>query len=113
MSINFHIFGEREILIKNTGKSTTQTCDFDCWQTPTSITHKILKSPDIVAAYKEWVLSITQDEVEEVYADDDIFCEKLPIGTLIYNAGKEHVTELDVWLIECTNDGYEITFEGW
>lgn len=107
MSTNIHISAEREVLVTKTGKISTQSVNFDTWQTPSNVTHQIMKSEDKVQAYKDWVLSITQDVVEPVYGDYALFYDE-PIGTIIYNAGKEHVAKLDKWIRQANKEGYDV-----
>ena len=113
MSTNIHISAEREVQVIKTGKISKQKIYFSEWQTPTDVTYKIMAAEDKVQAYKDWVLSISEDVEQPVYADDDIFQEDEPIGTETYNSGKEHVVELDAWLKDALEEGYDIEFEAW
>lgn len=113
MSMNIHIDAKRDITVNKTGEETTQTYDLDVWQTPTNVSYEIVKSDNPLKAYKDWVLSIAQDTVEDVYSDDDIFCENPPISTRIYNAGKVHVRELEEEIEILQDAGYEISVEVW
>lgn len=113
MSTNIHISAEREVQVIKTGKISKQSIKFSEWQTPTDVTYQIMAAEDKVQAYKDWVLSISEDVEEPVYADDDIFQEDEPIGTKTYNSGKEHVVELDAWLKEALEEGYDIEFCAW
>jgi hypothetical protein len=113
MSTNIHIVAEREVQVIKTGKISKQTFHFSEWQTPTKITYQIAAAADKVQAYKDWVLSISEDTEEPIYAEDDVFNEEEPIGTRTYNSGKEHCAELDQWVKEVTEEGYDIEFEVW
>lgn len=44
------------------------------------------------------------------YADEDVFCDN-PVGTEVYNSGKEHLVDFIAWCNYMEKDGYEIKFE--
>lgn len=113
MSMNVHIVGEREIFIPSVNKKDIQRVNFGCVQTPTKVSYEILNSENPIKEYKDWVLSRFEDEVEDVYADDDIFCERDPIGTEIHNFGKIHTQELEEWISSAESNGYVIGLEVW
>lgn len=108
MSMNVHIVGEREIFIPSVNQKDVQRIRFDCIQTPTKDSYEIERSENPIQAYREWVLNRFEDEVENVYADDDILCEGEPIGTEITNYGKCHVQELEKWISSVEADGYVV-----
>ncbi len=66
---------------------------------------------DQLKAYTDYILSISNTHVENIYADDDVWCEREPIGTREYNWGLEHVEELNDWCKEAIDGGYAIKFE--
>lgn len=112
MSTNIHFSATRDVVVVKTGKKSKQETSFNVWQTPTRVTLEIMKG-DPIQGYKDWVLSEwSEDEELEVFADDDVFCET-PIGTKIYNAGKEHVEAFEEWLAMCEEEGYEVRAEAW
>jgi hypothetical protein len=113
MSTNIHISGIREVTVVKTGVITTQNDNFEVWQTPSAITKQIMAASDKVKAYKDWILSNSVDNEEPVYAEDDIFCEKEPIGTCVYNPSKEHIEDFDLWLQMMATGGYDIEFTAW
>lgn len=113
MSTNIHFKAIREIQVVKTGKIENQTMQFHEWQTPTEITNKIMNSDDKIAAYKEWVLSISKDMPNKIYHPDDIFAEGEPIGETIINVGKEHIAEFEDWIRDVTEQGYEVYAEAW
>lgn len=113
MSMNLHIIAEREVLVVKTKKKDVQSIEFGAWQTPTDVSYKIQKAADPIQAYKDWVLAQSFDEEEPVYAEDDLWGEREPIGTETYNAGKEHITDLDCWVEEAQDEGYDIEFHVW
>lgn len=113
MSINIRIGGIREVTVVKTGAITTQTDKFEVWQTPSAVTRQIMAAEDKVQAYKNWVLSISEDVEAPVYAKGDIFCEKEPIGIEVYNVGKEHIVQFDEWLQMMATGGYNIEFTAW
>jgi hypothetical protein len=112
MSINLHLSGKRDVTVNKRGRRTTQEVDFSLWQTPTLITDKATASKDPRAVYAAWVYSITEDKEEPIYAEDDFFCEKPPIGTERVNEGNIHMAELDEWLRLCDEDGYTMEWFG-
>ena len=113
MSTNIHINGIRQVQVIKTGEIVSQTERFRVWQTPTDVTYKIMASEDKVQAYKDWVLSISEDMEEPIYAEDDIFQVGEPIGTETYNSGKSHAAGLDAWMEMITAEGYDIEFTAW
>lgn len=108
MSMNIDIWGTREVVVTKTGAKDTQTCQFDCWQTPTTVTRAILATSDPIQAYKDWVLSRSCPIEEPVFAEDDFFQDRDPIGVEIVHPGVDHCAELDEWLVACKQAGYEI-----
>lgn len=114
MSTNFHILAKISLMNPLTGKMHHIERNIDTvWQTPTVVTKQIMQSQDKLQAYKDWVLSVSRDEKRFVYAEDDYLCEGDPVGKEVYNAGKEHLENLDEELKYLTGLGYEIYFEAW
>ncbi len=115
MSMNIMITAERKITFKNkAGKQCTGTQIefFNALQTPTEVTFKILHSADQVKTYIDWVLAeCSQDEISPVYAEADIFQEREPVGTEVWNSGKEHVENFKDWLAEVEYQGFTVKFE--
>ena len=113
MSINLHIVAQREIEVVKTGARQTQYADYRfTWQTPTEVTGRIMQATDRKQAYIDWVTSISKDEFVNTYADEDVFCDN-PIGTEVYNSGKEHIDDFTAWCNYMETNGYEIKFESW
>lgn len=113
MSTNIHIKASRQIIVVKTGKTDMQTVYFNQWQTPSVDTYAIMESKDPIQAYKDWALREQEDQVENVYAEDDYFEEGEPIGTRTFNYGKEHVAEFEAWIREVEEAGYIVEFEAW
>ena len=114
MSTNIHFIAHREIKVIKTGRVSVQEIQFDELQTPTCVTHEIMASADRAQAYKDWVLrECSIDEEFDVFAEDDIFEEREPVGKTIYNAGKEHIEAFEKWLTLCAEEGYEVRAEAW
>jgi hypothetical protein len=108
-----HFAAEREIIVVKTGQKRIQRINFDdVWQTPTIVTRELMAG-DPVQGYKDWILSRGRDEMVAVYAEDDYFEERAPVGTRIYNAAKEHVAEFEAWLEMCEEEGYTVIPEPW
>lgn len=113
MSTNLHIFAQREIEVVKTGSRQTQREYYrDVWQTPTRDTEKIMQAEDKKQAYIDWILSISEDEIVNVYAEDDYF-EENPIGTKVHNTGKEHIDDFIAWCNYMEKECYEIKFKFW
>jgi hypothetical protein len=111
MSMNIYIRASREVRVVSTGKLAVQNIGFSAWQTPTTITQDIVISNYPASVYKAWVLSQGEDQVVQVFAEDDPWEERDPIGTEIYNVGKEHVARFEEWLEMCSQEGYEVHYE--
>lgn len=113
MSTNIHFAAEREIVVVKTGQKDIQRIYFDpVWQTPTQVTYEIMKG-DPIQGYKDYILERSRDEILEVYAEDDYFEERAPVGQQIYNVGKDHVARFDEWLAMCEAEGYTVIPEPW
>jgi len=93
MSINIGFVAEREIITPAGVKDIQRLYIDGVWQTPTEVTKRIYQSRNPIRVYVSWVLSVAEDVLEPVYADDDLFCEKAPVGVRKVNYGKQHVCE--------------------
>ena len=114
MSTNIQFQATRDIQVVKTGAVEQQTEFFpNVWQTPTRVTERILHSADPIQAYKDWVLDGQEDQVEDVYATDDPFCEGPVVGQRTFNYGTEHCKEFDKWIKDVTDRGFEITTISW
>jgi len=113
MSTNLHLSASRAITVNTTGKTDIQYTHYNLWQTPTSVTTSIMLSDNLKQAYKDYVMSITEDYNELVYASDDIFCEESPIGTRVVHNGKNECDNLDAWITLVEEQGYVIKFDAW
>ena len=98
MSMNVFICAEYPVRNLKTGQLRTLQEPFDAWQTPTEETYKIVRSDDPIQAYCDWVLSVSQEERLERYAEDDIMCTGPVVGYDTYHPGKKHVAELLEWV---------------
>lgn len=117
MSTNIHFYATRKITFrKKNGKRSgaIQQISFErVWQTPTRVTLEIMKG-DPIQGYKDWILNeCSSDQMINVFADDDIFCENVPIGKEVYNPGKEHLAAFEEWLAMCDEEGYTVRAEAW
>ena len=113
MSINIHFIATREVKVIKTGKINTQEISFNEWQTPSDVTRKIMASANPVQAYKDWILSVSNDRIVNIFAEDDIFEERGPIGKEVFNAGKEHIEKFDEWLQMCAEEDFDVRAEAW
>lgn len=109
------ITASRKVTFKNkAGKRTggIQNGEFRALQTPTQITYDILASKDPAQTYIDWVLrDCSRDVVEPVYAEDDIWQEGKPVGTRVWNSGKEHVEEFRAWIKDVEENGFTVKYE--
>jgi hypothetical protein len=108
--MNLHLIGEREVTVKKTGHTSIQHVRFDLYQTPTDVTKEAIRGNDPKGVYVAWVLSHSDDEQVARYADDDCFSEGEPVGFDTYNAGVEHIKELEAFLNMCDHEGYDVEF---
>lgn len=114
MSTNIHIYAERDIFVPKINRTAVQTIKFEqVWQTSTLDTRMIMESSDKIQAYKDWVMSrsCSVDREEPVYAKDDYFQEREPVGVKIVNEGKVHIDVFELWLMMCSEEGYDVYFE--
>ena len=70
MSMNLHLCGKREVVVKKTGKSSIQYKEIDLIQTPTEVTYKLMEAENIFEAYKEFVLTLV-DKTDTKEAQED------------------------------------------
>jgi hypothetical protein len=106
--MNIYFLAEREIFVPGIDKSTKQKKYIHVWQTPTNVTYEIVKAKDPIKAYFEWVLKVSEEETRPVYAEDDIFNEREPIGQETFLPGKVHIEELKICFDSLKKDGYTI-----
>lgn len=111
MSMNVFFEATREIQVIKTGRVEIQTATRSVWQTPTKVTYAIMESPNPIEACKAWVLTQGQNIKIPVYADDDFWEERGPIGFREYNEAEEHVRELDQWLKDMEEGGWTVKVE--
>lgn len=109
MSMNLGVKAIRPVFTKS-GKEYIQEEYYQLWQTPSEITELAIKSKDPIEIYIDWVYSISKYEKEMIYAEDDIFEEREPIGIRNYNYGDFHLTELISWIKEMRDNEYTIEF---
>ena len=103
MSMNIHMRAELKGEFRsNNGKiiKKTLTEHFNCFQTPTVVTKKILASEDRIKAYSDWVFSNFDTINEPVYDPTDFFNEKSPIAYREHNDGENNIKELNKFLEE-------------
>jgi|LakMenEpi03Aug12_release.lakeMendotaPanAssembly.Ray.scaffolds.fasta_scaffold1056215_1 hypothetical protein len=129
MSMNIYL----EALMKVTGVKTGETHymkkKFPCYQTPTTITYKILDSNNKYKEYCDWVLAFPDeyskepiyyldydehDSPEEVARKYDLDLERCLGNEKIDNpiigyrdTRIEHIKDLDDWIKQCKLDGYD------
>jgi len=111
MSMNVYITAERKITFeKKDGKlnSGIQTEKFGVVQTPTDVTYEIVAKDDPIQAYKEYVKSLSNPETKPVFANDDIFGERDPIGETTWDWTEDHLKEFDEWLDRMDEGGYTV-----
>lgn len=94
MSMNVYIEFEREVLVISTQKVEMQRVIYSLWQTPTDVSYSIIESANPFEVYSDYVLSVSGEQKFPIYADDDLFCQREPIGTETIHEGKYHLEEL-------------------
>ena len=114
MSMNVFIVAERDVSFKKkNGVQATdvQSIKFDAWQTPTDVTYSIVNSANPAQGYIDFIKSRERVVQEPVFATDDIFGERDPIGFNEYNAAAEHIEEFQTWVASVEEQGYTVKFE--
>ena len=110
MSMNIGFKATREIQVVKTGAIETQSMYFtSVWQTPTEVTYQIKGSEDPIQAYKNWVMA--QEGcvyTDSVWADDDIWHECEPIGTVTVDLRAQHMDEFELWIRHMEQQGCTI-----
>ena len=98
MSMNIHLEAHTEAILKN-GQTYKINEHFTCWQTPTKITYQILKSPNKVQAYSDWVNSHDNTETFPNFMPEDALNpDRQPISYTTIDYGQEHLKALQEWL---------------
>ena len=108
MSMNIGFEAVREVQVIKTGQLSVQTEEATVWQTPTAVTYAILDAEDQVQAYCDWVLSNSEDQTYPVFAEDDLWGEREPIGEQTFNQGRDHVEWFQEWVKTRVDEGYDI-----
>lgn len=112
MSMNINFIAMREVTVNHTGKVSVQVDEYDfVWQTPTKVSYEIQKSNDPIQAYKDWVMTFSEDKKIPIYADDDIRCEKEPIEFEVVNDAKDQVQRFEDWIKLMEEEGFTIHAE--
>jgi hypothetical protein len=97
MSTNLHVRAYETFEHPVIGKQEFEF-EFELYQTPTELTYTCLRSEDTLATYIEWVRKHSSTEIQPIFAEDDIWGERNPIGTESINYGEIHIEELLNWL---------------
>lgn len=116
MSTNIHMIAKRNITFKmgdGSVGSEVQERYIDVWQTSSETTRGILKAADPIQAYKDWVIGVSSDEQEPVFAEDDIFGEHEPIGFNTINRGRGHCDQLSAEIEHLQRRGFTVEVEAW
>ena len=94
MSLNLHLYAVADAIIEKTGKRTTIVKDFDLFQSPTVVTEKLIVLDDVDA-----ILDGYFDYYKTSCSDYDCF--------------DEHVNDLNKFINNHVDEGYDIIFEAW
>ena len=110
MSMNIYIHAHVKVTLPN-GKTETKFTEFETLlQTPTEESYRIVKSPDPIQAYKDYIMAHTEEEWEDQYDDyDDEICSDMeglggcpapskPPVKVRRHYGEEHIKELDEFI---------------
>ena len=114
MSMNVYIYAEREVTakLKNGDEVvSTQKEKWNALQTPTVDTYEIVNSRDPKQAYVDWCFSKSNPESIPIYAEDDIFNERDPIGWEEYDFYVDHIAQFEEWFYNMDQQGYTVKFE--
>jgi hypothetical protein len=121
MSMNISIMAVRAIWYKdNDGNLCPDNQEeyFDhVFQTSTSVTYEILRSSEDhlvrLNGYIDYASRVGEETKREepVYAADDHFQEREPVGTRWYNPADYHLEELNYWIEQKKRKGWEILVE--
>ena len=101
MSLSLHLAMKVPVTLHliNGDNVPSEKCEwFELWETPTIITKKLLNDPSTLEAYEEWILSITEEETENIYDYETDPFNPAIIGTVLVHPGKEHIQELEEWI---------------
>jgi hypothetical protein len=118
MSMNLHIHGMLTVTgkVKGVMRTATEYRNFSCFQTPTVITNAVLDKStqdEMVTEYTKWVMSVTSEKQEPIFdyeADMNDEFEYPIIGYQMVHSGKDHITELRKFIVECEEDGFDVEF---
>lgn len=116
MSTNFHIRATRKIQVIATGEITEQVQYLKVWQTSSKETHKIFLHDDPFLGYQNYIKQLDQTRgpvIEDVYAEDDIFCERPPLRQKTFYVGEKHLQELEQHMEILSKEGWEFSYEAW
>lgn len=125
--MNIHISASREIKYKDKNdieKTDVQEISFDCWQTPTKASYKIIDEltvKDRLESYKKYILDLNCTYESEEWASYDDMCKASlhgdsnikPIGIKVINTSQEHVNELTEWINDVEEKGYRVEIDVW
>jgi hypothetical protein len=125
MSMNIYLEALMKVTSVKTGETHYMSRKFPCYQTPTTITYKILDSDNKYKEYCDWVLSKPDeyskepiylldydenDSPEETFRKYELYCledDTIPNPIIGYRDTRlEHIKKLDDWIKQCKLDGY-------
>ena len=123
MSMNIYLEALMKVTSVKTGETHYMSREFSCYQTPTTITYKILDSDDKYKEYCDWILSHEDeyskepiylldydenDSEEESIRKYELYCLEEPNPIIGYkNTRLEHIKKLDAWIEQCKLDSYD------
>ncbi len=128
MSMNIYLEALMKVTSVKTGETHYMSRKFPCYQTPTTITYKILDSDNKYKEYCDWILAFPDeyskepiylldydenDSPEEIARKYDLDLQRclkdpsIPNPIIGYRDTRlEHIKELDYWIEHCKIDGY-------
>lgn len=112
MSRNIHIFANGVVISPN-GNNMQFSKSFNCWQTPSKITDKILGSDDAILSYIKWAEECYESHQEEVEEWSEEKKDYVIIGSKTVYPAKEHIEELNIFIQGWKDLGFGISVEGW
>ena len=111
MSMNIYITAVRNVTAKNKKGDIVhdkQVKKFEAIQTPSDVSYQIQDSENPKQTYIDFINNWRE---YPIYADDDLFGEKEPIGIEQLSWTEEHINQFINWIEEYEEQGYTINYD--
>ena len=114
MGMTIFIEATREIFFKDKNlklkKDIQKEIFMDMWQVPGDICYEIINGETPFKTYCKWITDNSVIRELPIYAEDDFFNERPPIGIEKYDPAKEHIEEVTNWIEDRERVGFKIKF---